>query len=91
MVEGPGQYKWSSYRANALRGNENEKITPHSVYEALGDTSEKRQEAYRALFRCHIDKETLTLIRKSTQQSTVIGMNHFQEEIEKRLKRRVMK
>ncbi len=91
MVRGPGQYKWSSYRSNALGENEYEWLTPHSLYEALGITQNERQQAYRALFRSHIDKAALTLIRMNTQQCTAIGDNHFQEEIEKMLKRRIRK
>lgn len=50
MVEDPAHYRWSSYRANGL-GQPNARLTPHSLYQALGRTSPERQAAYRALFR----------------------------------------
>ena len=46
----PGQYRWSSFRANAL-GRNDPLLTPHAFYCALGRDSESRQAAYRALFR----------------------------------------
>jgi len=91
MVKGPGQYKWSSYRANALGKGEIDKLAPHTLYKALGKTPTERQVAYRGLFRTHIDHDAVKLIRQNTQQCTVIGKTHFQEEIERMLKRRVMK
>ena len=42
-------YKWSSYRFYAF-GEPSDWIVPHPLYLALGDTPERRQEAYRALF-----------------------------------------
>ncbi len=90
MVNGPGEYRWSSYRANGL-GHVDPNITPHPLYQKLGNTKTTRQEAYRGLFRSHIDAESLQLIRENTQQNTIIGDSRFQEEIQAMLKRRVMK
>ena len=50
MVKGPGEYRWSSYRVNAL-GCDDRNITPHELYLRLGETREIRQTNYRALFR----------------------------------------
>lgn len=50
VVARPGQYRWSSFRANAL-GQDNALLTPHGFYCALGRDAESRQAAYRALFR----------------------------------------
>jgi len=90
MVKGPGEYRWSSYRANGL-GRNDDLVKPHSLYEQLGNTKESRQKAYRGLFRSHIGADTLQLIRENTQQNTIIGDSRFQEEIQVMLKRRVMK
>ena len=90
MVSGPGDYRWSSYCANAL-GRDDRIITPHELYMRLGKTRETRQANYRALFRTHVDDDSLRLIRASTQQNTIIGDGRFQEEIQAMLKRRVMK
>ncbi|MBI2318411.1 MAG: transposase, partial [Betaproteobacteria bacterium] len=37
LVRAPGNYRWSSYRANAL-GEEDALVTPNSLYYALGRT-----------------------------------------------------
>ena len=91
MVQGARQYKWSSYRANALGMGEMEYLTPHPLYKRLGETAEKRQAAYRALFSCQIEPESLNLIREGTQKCTLIGKDRFKKEVEKMLKRRVTK
>ncbi len=49
MVEDPAHYRWTSYRANAL-GQTDARLTPHSVYLALGHSDKERQATYRALF-----------------------------------------
>ena len=46
MTAGPGQYRWSSYRANA-QGKADELITPHVLYTSLGRSRASRREAYR--------------------------------------------
>ena len=50
VVEWPGQYRWSSFRANAL-GEDDALLTPHAHYCALGRDAESRQAAYRALYQ----------------------------------------
>lgn len=49
MVEHPGQYRWSSYTANA-HGIDNANLQPHALHLALGKFPEARQAAYRAGF-----------------------------------------
>lgn len=50
MVQDPGEYPWSSYRANAL-GHGDPVVSPHPLYSTLGETEAARQLAYRAPFR----------------------------------------
>ncbi len=50
VVAAPGQYRWSSFRANALGCND-ALLTPHAHYCALGRSAVSRQAAYRALFQ----------------------------------------
>lgn len=90
MVKAPGQYKWSSYHSNAL-GINDINLTQHEIYKRLGKSNELRQQAYKTLFKNHFDTDALDMIRESTQQSTIIGGSHFQDEIEKMLNRRVSK
>jgi len=49
LVAWPGDWRWSSYRANAL-GEDDALVTPHALYCALGRSLELRRAAYRALF-----------------------------------------
>jgi putative transposase len=50
LVAEPGDYRWSSFRANAL-GHDDALLTPHSCYYTLGRSVAARQAAYRALFQ----------------------------------------
>ena len=84
MVQTPGEYRWSSCRANAL-GVEDLLLTPHDQYLALGVTAKGRQQAYRELFATEVDDSAWDLIRNATQQGVVVGDSHFAEMIEKRL------
>jgi putative transposase len=43
MVNHPGEYRWSSYRANG-QGEHDVLVRPHSLYEALGVTSRLTSE-----------------------------------------------
>jgi putative transposase len=61
MVARPGDYKWSSFRANAI-GESLPWLTPHPVYLALGSTPEERQAAYRAI--CGEDLNDADLTRQ---------------------------
>ena len=49
MVEAPGDYPWSSYRANALGGSD-PVVTPHVLYRGLAASADARLAAYRRLF-----------------------------------------
>ena len=49
LVSDPGDYRWSSFRANAL-GETDAVLTPHPLYLGLGATAAARQQAYRSLF-----------------------------------------
>lgn len=88
MVDRPEQYRWSSYRANAL-GTTDNLVTPHPLYRALGASAEARHATYRELFSAHLDPDTLKAIRTATHTGAVLGSERFREEIEAALKRRV--
>lgn len=90
MVDGPGGYPWSSYRANAL-GVPDQRLSPHGLYHALGGDDARRRQAYRGLFARPIDPADIEHIRHHTQQCTVVGSKRFQDEIQRMLKRRVSK
>ncbi len=82
MVDDPGYYRWSSYRANAL-GQEDKALTPHAVYRALGANEKTRQSAYRALFRPQLDRAAIDDIRLALNQNQPLGSERFYAKIEK--------
>ena len=87
MVRHPGEYRWSSYHANAL-GKKDYLVRPHDRYLALHYHTEARQAAYRDLFRAHIDEKMLKDIRQATQKGWALGSDRFKEDIELLLQRR---
>lgn len=90
MVRHPREYRWSSYRVNA-EGRNNELIQPHDMYKHLGRSAESRREAYRGLFKAHMDDGMMNNIRAATNGNYVLGTARFQEEIGQMLGRRVTK
>jgi putative transposase len=54
-----GQYRWSSYRCNG-QGKADKLVTPHPIYKMLGKTQSACLEAYKALFKAHLEKGELT-------------------------------
>lgn len=81
IVDRVDQYRWSSYRHNA-QGEPDELISPHSLYDALGRSSQLRREAYQALFAHRIDRESLDHIREAGKRGTVLGDANFVERLE---------
>ena len=92
MVANAGAYRWSSFSANAT-GRENVMITPHPVYQKLGDTQEARAYAYRKSFdeqlegvdRSVIEEE----IRSATRQGVLIASKTYAADVARRLNREV--
>jgi len=81
MVDHPAEYRWSSYAANA-QGQQNPIVTPHPLYLALGSSAEKRQKAYRELFRQPMSKQPLHKIRQALNNELVLGCDYFKDRIE---------
>lgn len=88
MVEHPGEYRWSSYRANA-QGEAWGGLEPHDCYKALAADEQERQAAYRELFRYQLDPGLVDEIREATNGNYVLGSPRFQEEVANALGRRV--
>lgn len=89
MVAHPGDYPWSSYRANA-QGNPDILVTSHSLYRRLGRTDEERQSAYRQLFRAQIPKTDVNAIRNATNKGWALGDSRFSAKVEALTTRRAM-
>ena len=82
MVDDPAHYRWTSYRHNAL-GVTDSCITPHVLYQAMGQTDKRRQTAYRALFRVPLDGAAIDDIRLALNQNQPLGNARFYAKIEK--------
>jgi putative transposase len=67
-VEARAHYRWTSYRANAL-GQQDGLLAAHSLCLALGQTEKQRRDAYRALFRAHLDTDAIGDIRLPLNQN----------------------
>ena len=93
MVEAPGDYPWSSYRANA-HGTVDPVVTPHALYRDLGGGAggdEARLAAYRGLFEDVLDDRLLQRLRECTNGGFVLGSPTFERQISGMLGRRTWK
>lgn len=89
MVDEPSEYRWSSYCTNAL-GKASKLCTPHEMYLDLGITVEDRLEAYRGLFRHHLDSNMVKRLRDVTHKGLVFGRDDFVRKIEALLDMRLV-
>jgi len=80
MVSHPAEYRWSSYRANALC-EPDPLVTPHALYTSLGRTAPDRANAYRELFRHELDPGLIDEIRSATNGNFALGGSRFAGEI----------
>lgn len=88
MVARPGDYRWSSYRANA-EGTADPLIVAHPLYQALGAAPAARQKAYRGLFREALDDAFLDAVRAATNGGWALGDETFRRRVAKAVGRRV--
>ena len=84
IVAAPGDFGWSSFHCNA-GGREDELITPHANYLALGQTAAGRSSAYRRLFQQSFNNDDIQTIRDHVNQGKVLGSDTFQNQIEEML------
>ena len=71
MVVRPADYRWSSYRCNAL-GDRDALVSPHVLYERLGRTVKERCRASRALFERPTEEQAMIAIREATNKAWVL-------------------
>jgi putative transposase len=74
LVRRPHDYPYSSFTGNAL-GEQDALITPHALFGNL--IQQGGREAYVELCLQALDRKTLTLIRRGTQQGMSIGQAEF--------------
>jgi putative transposase len=89
MVTHPAEYRWSSYRSNAL-GESSPLVSPHPMYLQLGSNPATRQAAYCALLAEALSEEERATIRIHVQQQKALGTPHFQTKVAGLLARSVV-
>jgi putative transposase len=87
ITQSPRSYPWSSHAANAY-GKDDALVTAHEIYRALGRTVATRTEAYRALCRETLDKDTLSDIRRALNGGWALGSERFRLEVARVAQRR---
>jgi putative transposase len=73
LVSDPAEYRWSSYRSNAL-GVSDPLIVHHPLYLSLGRSAAIRQERWGELCRAAIRPEDLVEIRDAIRRAGVLGV-----------------
>ncbi len=81
IVSDPGEYRWSSYTAQAL-GLNARMWTPHLEYLRLGSTRSARQIAYRRLFETELRTELISEIKDAQETGFLLGTEKFRSEYE---------
>jgi putative transposase len=82
MVQTPGEYRWSSFQANAGE-TQDRMLVPHPEFLALGNEAASRQAAYKQLFADEMPQELLGNIRDSTNGGYPLGSDPFKDSIER--------
>jgi putative transposase len=81
MVRQPGEYRWTSYHANA-QGAPDLLVSRHELYDRLGQNEPERQSAYRQLFRAQLAGAEIEAIREATNKNWALGNDRFKQRIE---------
>ena len=72
LVSNPADYRWSSYRANAL-GIKDPLVVPHPLYLEIGKTPSDRQRYWLGLCREALSPDQLFEIRDGVRRGGVLG------------------
>jgi len=78
VVASPGEYRWSSHRANAY-GAYDSIVSPHPMFVALAERADERHDLYRHLFGEPLAENALKEIRDATQFEWVLGNERFRQ------------
>jgi putative transposase len=87
MVAAPGDYRWSSYRVNAL-GALDPLVVPHEQYLGLGQDAMARRAAYLRIFATEMNRAELESIRQAVNGGFALGSAPFIDEVERLLGKR---
>ena len=81
VVNDPSDYRWSSYRVNAL-GSKSTLIKPRQELLLLGKNRKRRSERYRRIFLSGGNDDDFDAIRFGTNKGLPVGSTQFREKIE---------
>ena len=81
LVQFPSEYRWSSFRANAL-GSPDSLVVPHPLYLRLGDEAPNRCEAWRRICETPLPEEELTGLRLATEIGVPFGGSNLSPAVE---------
>lgn len=87
LVPDAADYRWSSYRCNAL-GRADTLVTPHPLFTELGATPEQQREHYRAFVAQGLGAHEYNAIRSHVKQGRALGSADFQAWVESATGRR---
>jgi putative transposase len=91
MVAAPGDYPWSSYRANAAGTPElGDLPSPHPLYLSLGPDPAARGATYAALVEQALEPAAVDTIRRATNGGYALGGEGFQHRMSQQLDRPVI-
>ncbi|OGP29382.1 MAG: addiction module toxin RelE, partial [Deltaproteobacteria bacterium GWB2_42_7] len=85
VVEEPGDWKWSSYRATSGRENPHLCLTRDWILGQLSKTREKAEKEYRQFVKGGIGKETIWTDLKG---QTILGEDKFVDSLIEHLRKR---
>lgn len=88
MVATPAEYRWSSFRANAL-GEYDKVIEPHPQWLELGRTTAERCRKYRRLFDTPTGDDDFEALRFGTRKGIPTGPTGFRRRVEAILAKRI--
>jgi putative transposase len=88
LVTHPGEYQWSSYRANAL-GEYDAVVKPHPLFTALEPDAPQRHRTYRQFSDSRLGDEFIAMLRAATNSGWPLGDKQFRQEVADTLGRRV--
>jgi putative transposase len=80
LAADPADYRWSSYRGNAL-GEPDALLTPHPCFAELAAMPRQRAQVYRAFVAEGVTDDERDAIRSHIRQGRVLGSEAFQEQV----------
>ena len=83
MVAAAGDYRWSSFKANA-ESQADRLVTPHAEYLGLGVDPASRAAAYHTLFEDALPEALSAEIRAHVSQQKALGSDRFKAWVEAR-------